>query len=104
MSKEKIVKGVGDLKSQATKLGGDAMKAAGTMKTVVQTGIGASKSVIQKAGEVLNKKQLGQGIDTASKGLDFVAKGIRMASKGTEVLASTVEKASSSIKKTKNKL
>jgi uncharacterized phage infection (PIP) family protein YhgE len=111
MSKDslpKIVKNVSEMQSKATKVGKDAIKTASSLKEKLQTGLGSSKDVLQKASErasgMINKKGISQGIETASKGIDIMARGARIASKGAETLATTMEKASEQIRKAKNKI
>lgn len=101
---QKMGKSVGDLKNQASKLSKDAVKTVDTLKQAVQSGVEVSKGILEKAGKAVNKKNLGGGIETASRGIDMVAKGARFASKGAETLASSMEKASDKIRKASAKL
>ena len=97
MSKEKFIKNVSELKDQATKVGSDAKKTIEKLKGAVQVGISTSKTVINKAGETINKQSLGDGIEKASAGVNIVAKGAR-------VVASTMENASDKMRKMSDKL
>lgn len=97
--REKILKGVSEIKGQASKLGKDAAKTVGTIKQALQTSIEGSKAAFEKASEVVNKDRLKQGLNVTSKGMEMFAKGARMASKGAEAVADSVEKASKQIKK-----
>ncbi len=101
---EQLTKNVNELKSKATKIGQDAFKAAGTVKGVLNQGVTQSKTVLEKAGKVINKNGISQGIDVTSKGVDIVAKGAKFASKGAETLAHTMEKASSGMRQISEKL
>ena len=100
----KLVKNVSEIKTQATRMGQDAAKTVGNLKSAVQAGVNTSKQVLKKASAVVNKKALGQGMETTSKGIDLAAKGARIASKGAETIANSMEKASQQIKKVGVKL
>jgi hypothetical protein len=101
---KKVIDKVGEIKRQAEKLKTDATKTAGTLGKALQTGVATSKFAAQKAGTVLNKKGLGQGVEATSKGMQWAAKSARIASKSAQQIADTLEKASASLKKAGQKL
>lgn len=86
-----------ELKDQAAKLGSEAKKSFDKLKGAVNVGISTSKTVIDKAGETINKNTLGSGLEKASAGVGVVAKGAR-------VVANTMESASEKMKKAGDKL
>jgi uncharacterized protein YpuA (DUF1002 family) len=99
---DKLTKNIGDLKNKATKIGQDAAKAAGTVKEVVNVGVSQSKQVIEKAGKVVNKNAIGQGIEAASKGLEIAATGAKIAANTFEKTASGMKQVSQKLKNKKN--
>lgn len=101
---DKLSKNLGDLKNKATKITSDATKAAGTVRGVVEQGVAQSKTVIEKAGKVITKEKVGQGIEAASKGLEYAATGAKIASKGVETFAKNIEKTASGMKQMGEKL
>lgn len=100
----KVGEKVSEIKNQAAKVSRESAKTVEGVRTVVKTGLGASKVVVQKAGEVLTKEKLTQGIDATSKGIDLMAKGARIASKGAESLATQMEKAAQKVHNVKDKI
>ncbi len=101
---EQLTKNVSDLKNKAGKISQDAMKAAGTVKEVLNQGVNQSKTVLEKASKAINRNGISQGIDVTSKGVDMVAKGAKFASKGVETLANSMEKASSGMRQISRRL
>ena len=97
MSKDKFIKNVSEIKDQATKMGADAAKTFGKVKGAVQIGLETSKVVINKAGEKVNKKTIGDSLEKAGSGVGIVAKGAR-------VLANTMEGASEKLREAGSKL
>lgn len=89
---------------QAGKMGREALKTAGSAKEVVHAGIESSKKAVEKAGTVVNRERVAQGIAMTSKGADVLAKGAKMASKGAEVVGSSMEKASDGIRQFSKKI
>lgn len=81
-----------ELKNQASKVGKEAAKTAGTVKAVVSAGVG-------KATKIVNRDALSTGLEAASKGIDVAAKGAKTLSKSMEVASETIKKASNKLKK-----
>jgi hypothetical protein len=100
----KVTSKVSELKKTATKLTQDANQTVRTVRNALQTGMATSKFAVQKAGTVLNKRGLEQGVEVTSKGVDMAAKTARFASKGAQHLANSLDKASASLKKVGTKL
>lgn len=101
---EKLGKNVGQLREKATQLSHEAIKTAGTLKGVVQTGVEGSKHAIQKATKAINKNSLGSGLEYSSKGVEIASKGAKLASHGAMGIAKSMEKASQSLLKISQKL
>lgn len=86
-----------EFKDQAAKIGSTAKKTFDQIKGAVSVGVSASKTVIDKAGETINKDTIGSGLEKASAGVEIVAKGAR-------VVSNTLESASEKMKKAGDKL
>ena len=93
-----VLKAASGLKDKATKMSKDAVKTAGTMKTLVEVGVSSSKTAVERASQLVNKETIATGIGATSKGMEIAAKGARIASQSVGVVADTMEKASSGMK------
>ena len=92
-----LVKNAKDLAGQASKVGKEAIKGAGTVKSAVEVGVAASKAAVEKASQVMTKDKISQGLEVTSKGLDIAAT-------GAKTIAKTMEKASHGVKKASDKI
>lgn len=81
-----------ELKNKATEIGRGAAKTVETVKGVVQVGFEGGKQAVKKAGDIVNRDAIGNGLEGASKGVDIAAK-------GAEILADSMKNVSSTLKK-----
>lgn len=88
-----------ELKEQATKIGSNAKKTFDQLKDAVSVGVSASKTVIDKAGETINKSTIGNSLEKASAGVEMVAKGARVVSDTLETASEKMKKAGDKLKK-----
>ncbi len=84
---DKLKKQAEEIKKKATELGSEAAKAAGGLKRGMQTGLGVSRSVVEKAGEVITKDKISSGIDTVAKGTEFAGRSLTKASSNLKKLS-----------------
>ncbi len=100
----KLKKGVQDVKENADKLKGTAMKTVESVKKGVQTGVSTTKHVAEQAQKFINRDTLSHGIDLGAQGTKILSKGAKLASKGADTVASSLDKASKNMKNMSNKL
>lgn len=94
-----LKKSVGEIKGKASKVTETATKTLGTVKGAVQVGVVTGKAALEKAGQVVNKDAIGQGLEATSKGVEAVARGASFASKAVGTLAEKMQTAAQKVRR-----
>jgi hypothetical protein len=96
------------LKKSTQELCDRATRAAETVKQAAKVGVDTGRAAIERAGKVVNRDKIGQGLEATSRGVEAVAKGAKVASmkvaERVERIAKQVEKASTKLKQLGDKV
>jgi 4-hydroxyphenylpyruvate dioxygenase-like putative hemolysin len=88
---DQLKKHAGDLKQKASELTSEATKTAKGIRQGVQVGVEVSKVAIRKAGEIVNKEKIGNGIDAVAKGTKAIGKTLEKASDSLHKVSKTIK-------------